>query len=91
VGLGASRTAPAEPEAAEPPPNHRQPEEAARRLGEDGEEQKETRHAQDHRRHCPFQESIETDDIHVDQAVDRIEPAEADGEPALVTRRDAAD
>jgi hypothetical protein len=91
VRLGAGRLALADPDAAEPTPNHRQPEEAAGRLGEDGEEQEQARHAQDQGRHGPFQEGIETDDVNIDEAIDRTEPAEADGEPAFVTGRDSTD
>lgn len=91
VGLGACRTAPAEPEAAEPTPNHRQPEEATRCLGEDREEQKQAWHAQDQGRHGPFQQCIKTDDVNIDEAVDRTESTEADGEPAVITGRNSAD
>jgi hypothetical protein len=90
VRLGAGRSAPSEPEPAQPAPNHRQPEEAAGGLGEDGEQQQQAWNAQNQGRHRPFEQDIETNDVDVDKAVDWTEPAEADGEPAFITGRDAA-
>ena len=68
------RSALAEPEPAEPAANHRQPEQAAGGLGEDGDEQEQARNGQDQGRHGPVEQGIEADDVDVDEAIDRTSP-----------------
>ena len=87
---GFRRSAPAEPEPAEPAADHRQPEQATCRLGEDREEEQQAGHAQEKGRDGPLDHGVEPDDVDVDQAIDRTEPAEADREAATVIRWGAA-
>ena len=87
---GFRRSAPAKPEPAEPATNHRQPQQATCRLGEDREEEQQAGDAQEQGRDGPFEHGVEPDAVHVDQAVDRTEPTEADCEAAVAIRWSAA-
>jgi hypothetical protein len=88
--LGVGGSAPSEPEPAEPAANHRQPEQAAGGLGEDGEKQEQAGNSQDHCRDRPLDQAVQAHDVDIDKAVDRAEGTLADRESIVTIGRDSA-